>query len=61
MDLAGLEDVKAEVLSIKTKIETVARQGSDMKKEKLGVVMLGNPGSGELCSVRERLVLLTTI
>jgi hypothetical protein len=50
MGLTGLEDVKAKVLSIKTKIETAARQGSNIQ-ERLGVVMLGNPGTGERCSV----------
>ena len=46
MSLTGLEDVKAKILSIKAKIETVLRQGTDMKKERLGVVLLGNPGTG---------------
>jgi hypothetical protein len=48
MSLTGLEDVKAKVLNIKAKMDTVARQGTDMKKERLGMVMLGNPGTGEL-------------
>jgi DNA replication protein DnaC len=47
MSLTGLEEVKSTFLSIKAKIETVARQGLDMKKERLGMVMLGNPGTGE--------------
>lgn len=46
MKLTGLEQVKAKVLDIKAKIETVARQGLDMSKERLGMVMLGNPGTG---------------
>jgi hypothetical protein len=47
MKLTGLEEVKAKFLDIKAKIETVARQGIDMKKERLGMVMLGNPGTGK--------------
>jgi hypothetical protein len=46
MMLTGLEDVKAKMLDIKAKVETVARQGIDMKKERMGMVMLGNPGTG---------------
>jgi hypothetical protein len=46
MDMTGLEDVKNKILGIKAKIETVARQGTDMKRERLGMVMLGNPGTG---------------
>ena len=46
MKLTGLEQVKAKVLDIKAKIEMVARQGLDMSKERLGMVMLGNPGTG---------------
>lgn len=46
MDMTGLEEVKSKILGIKAKIETVARQGADMKRERLGMVMLGNPGTG---------------
>jgi hypothetical protein len=51
MKLTGLEQVKEKILDIKAKIETLARQGIDMKMERLGMVMLGNPGTGEnICS-----------
>ena len=46
MCLTGLNDVKAKILSIKAKVETVLRQGTDMKNERLGIVLLGNPGTG---------------
>ena len=46
MVLTGLEEVKEKFLDISAKIETVARQGVDMKKERMGMVMLGNPGTG---------------
>ncbi|RYP33869.1 hypothetical protein DL768_011074 [Monosporascus sp. mg162] len=48
MALTGLEEVKGKFIDIKAKIETVARQGIDMKKERMGMVMLGNPGTGAL-------------
>ena len=48
MLLTGLEDVKMKMLDIKAKIETVARQRIDMKKERMGMIMLGNPGTGML-------------
>jgi DNA repair exonuclease SbcCD ATPase subunit len=47
MGLTGLEDAKTKILNIKAKIETVLRQATDMKKERLGIVLLGNPGTGE--------------
>ncbi len=46
MEMIGLEDVKAQVLKIKAKVETSIRQGTDLKKERLGLVLLGNPGTG---------------
>jgi hypothetical protein len=56
MKLTGLEQVKEKILDIKAKIETLARQGTDMKKERLGIVMLGNPGTGENICPRFRLI-----
>jgi hypothetical protein len=44
--LSGLEDVKAQVLRIKAKIETSIRQGTDLRKERLRLVLMGNPGTG---------------
>jgi DNA repair exonuclease SbcCD ATPase subunit len=46
MEMIGLEDVKAQVLRIKAKVETSIRQGTDLRKERLGLVLLGNPGTG---------------
>jgi len=50
MALTGLEDAKSKILNIKAKIETVLRQGTDMKDERLGIVLLGNPGTGRSCA-----------
>lgn len=46
MDMIGLENVKIQVLRIKAKVDTSIRQGIDLKKERLGLVLLGNPGTG---------------
>lgn len=46
MDMIGLEEVKAQVLKIKAKVDTSVRQGINLKKERLGLVLLGNPGTG---------------
>ena len=50
MRLTGLESVKEKFLEIKAKIEAVARKGIDVKKERMGVIMMGNPGTGKLAS-----------
>lgn len=50
MSMTGLEEVKAKFLSIRSKIDTVARQGTDMQSERLGLVLLGNPGTGRYYS-----------
>lgn len=47
MDLVGLEDVCAQVLSIKDKIEISQRQNLDMKRERFSIIFQGNPGTGE--------------
>lgn len=48
MEMIGLEEVKSQVLRIKSKIDTSVRQGTDLKKERLGLVLLGNPGTGQI-------------
>lgn len=47
MELTGLEDVKAQVLRIKAHIDLMKRQGVPTSKERLNLVLLGNPGTGE--------------
>jgi hypothetical protein len=46
MQMIGLESIKQKVLNVKTKIETVLRQGASLKSERFGAVFLGNPGTG---------------
>jgi hypothetical protein len=46
MDMTGLEEVKAQVLRIKAKIDTARRQNVSLKEERLNIVLLGNPGTG---------------
>jgi hypothetical protein len=46
MQMIGLENIKQKVLNIKTKIETVLRQGASLETERFGAVFLGNPGTG---------------
>ncbi len=46
MAMTGLENVKAQVLRIKAKIDLAQRQGASLKDERFNVVLLGNPGTG---------------
>ena len=46
MEMIGLEQVKSQVLRIKAKVDTSIRQNTDLKKERFGLVLLGNPGTG---------------
>ena len=48
MSLVGLEDVKAQVLRIKAKIDLSKRQNTSIKEERFNIVLLGNPGTGTL-------------
>lgn len=46
MDMTGLEEVKAQVLRIKDKIDVAKRQNMSFKTERFNIVLLGNPGTG---------------
>lgn len=46
MSMIGLEDVKEMFLSIKSKVDTAIRQNINMKDERFGATLLGNPGTG---------------
>lgn len=48
MDMTGLEEVKEQILRIKAKIDTMKRQHVALDKERFNLVLLGNPGTGEV-------------
>ncbi|KAI9764249.1 MAG: hypothetical protein M1839_005972 [Geoglossum umbratile] len=52
MDMIGLEDVKEQFLSIKGLVDTAVRQNIDMKDERFGAALLGNPGTGKTTVAR---------
>lgn len=47
MGMIGLEEVKSEFLSVKSKVDTAIRQDVSLDKERFGCSMLGNPGTGK--------------
>ncbi|KAK6519926.1 hypothetical protein TWF506_000220 [Arthrobotrys conoides] len=47
MDMIGMEHVKEQVLAIKAKVDTVHRQGVNLRGERFHVALLGNPGTGK--------------
>lgn len=51
MNLVGLESVKEQVLTVKRKVDTSVRQGASLSKERFNVLLLGNPGTGELSGI----------
>ncbi|KAI1758774.1 P-loop containing nucleoside triphosphate hydrolase protein [Hypoxylon sp. FL1150] len=50
--MIGLESVKKEFLNIKARIDTALRQGADIKDERFGAALLGNPGTGKTTVAR---------
>jgi hypothetical protein len=47
MGLVGLEEIKQQFLTIKSKVDTVVRQNANLKDERFGAAFLGNPGTGQ--------------
>ncbi|XDG09157.1 hypothetical protein ABKA04_008772 [Annulohypoxylon sp. FPYF3050] len=50
--MIGLESVKREFLTIKARIDTALRQQMDIKDERFGAALLGNPGTGKTTVAR---------
>lgn len=48
MEMIGLEEVKAQVLRIRAKIDVTRRQNASFKDERFNIVLLGNPGTGDI-------------
>ncbi|TVY43950.1 NFX1-type zinc finger-containing protein [Lachnellula occidentalis] len=61
MDMIGLEEVKSQVLRIKAKVDTSIRQSTDLKKERFGLVLLGNSGTGKTTVARHYAKALTSL
>ncbi|KAH6916253.1 CbxX/CfqX family protein [Coprinopsis sp. MPI-PUGE-AT-0042] len=51
--MVGLEEVKKQLLAIKSKIDTCNREGTSLSKERFNIAFLGNSGTGKTTVARE--------
>ncbi|KAI0459614.1 P-loop containing nucleoside triphosphate hydrolase protein [Xylaria acuta] len=52
MQMIGLQTIKKEFLTIKARVDTTVRQGVDLKGDRFGAALLGNPGTGKTTVAR---------
>lgn len=52
MEMIGLESIKEKFLGIKSLVDTSIRQNVDLKGERFGSALLGNPGTGKTTVAR---------
>ncbi|KDQ11900.1 hypothetical protein BOTBODRAFT_189574 [Botryobasidium botryosum FD-172 SS1] len=61
MELVGLEEVKVQVLRVKSRIDVTKRQNTSLKHERFNTLLLGNPGTGKTTVARQYAKFLTSL